>query len=88
MRLLKPGVKPTRMNIQHPTEQTNRPATGIFTDKGVPQSDSFAKYAALDVGLPEQFSIIGKLRARYPVATLCHVFGVHRSSYKYWKDRP
>ena len=34
---------------------------------------------------PEQFSIIGKLRARYPVATLCHVFGVHRSSYKYWK---
>ncbi|HAG9212139.1 TPA: IS3-like element ISEc52 family transposase, partial [Escherichia coli] len=37
---------------------------------------------------PEQFSIIGKLRARYPVATLCHVFGVHRSSYKYWKNRP
>lgn len=44
--------------------------------------------AALDVRLPEQFSIIGKLRARYPVATLCHVFGVHRSSYKYWKNRP
>jgi putative transposase len=22
------------------------------------------------------------------VATLCHVFGVHRSSYKYWKNRP
>ncbi|VCX69141.1 Putative transposase (identified by ISEscan HMM) [Klebsiella quasipneumoniae] len=42
-------------------------------------------YRALDVRLPEQFSIIGKLRARYPVATLCHVFGVHRSSYKYWK---
>ncbi|HDD9597285.1 TPA: IS3 family transposase, partial [Escherichia coli] len=42
----------------------------------------------LDVRLPEQFSIIGKLRARYPVATLCHVFGVHRSSYKYWKNRP
>ncbi|WP_369012216.1 IS3 family transposase [Erwinia pyrifoliae] len=31
---------------------------------------------------------MGKLRARYPVATLCHVFGVHRSSYKYWKNRP
>jgi putative transposase len=45
-------------------------------------------YRALDVRLPEQFSIIGKLRARYPVATLCHVFGVHRSSYKYWKNRP
>ncbi|OEH16308.1 hypothetical protein AN696_0227325 [Enterobacter asburiae] len=34
------------MNIQHPTEQANRPATGVVTDKGVPQSDSFAKYAA------------------------------------------
>ncbi len=46
MRLLKPGVKATGMNIQHPTEQTNRPATAVVTDKGVPQSDSFAKYAA------------------------------------------
>ncbi|HAJ2133906.1 TPA: transposase [Escherichia coli] len=36
------------MNIQHPTEQANRPATGVVTDKGVPQSDSFAKYAAVD----------------------------------------
>jgi len=43
---------------------------------------------ALDVRLPEQFSLIGKLRAQYPVVTLCHVFGVHRSSYKYWKNRP
>lgn len=48
MRLLKPGVKATGMNIQHPTEQTNRPATAVVTDKGVPQSDSFAKYAAVD----------------------------------------
>jgi hypothetical protein len=44
MRLLKPGVKATGINIQHPTEQANRPATGVVTDKGVPQSDSFAKY--------------------------------------------
>lgn len=44
--LLKPGVKATGMNIQHPTEQTNRPVTGVVTDRGVPQSDSFAKYAA------------------------------------------
>jgi putative transposase len=33
-------------------------------------------YRALDVRLPEQFSLIGKLRAQYPVVTLCHVFGV------------
>lgn len=45
-------------------------------------------YRALDVRLPEQFSIIGKLRAHYPVVTHCHVFGVHRSSYRYWKNRP
>jgi DNA-directed RNA polymerase subunit L len=44
MRLLKPGVKATGMNIQHPTEQEQ--ATAVVTDKGVPQSDSFAKYAA------------------------------------------
>lgn len=46
IRLLKPGVKATGMNIQHPAEQTNRPAKGVVTNKGVPQSDSFAKYAA------------------------------------------
>ncbi|EGK37701.1 putative transposase, partial [Shigella flexneri K-227] len=22
------------------------------------------------------------------MVTLCHVFGVHRSSYRYWKNRP
>ncbi|MBV4413672.1 IS3 family transposase [Enterobacteriaceae bacterium YMB-R22] len=53
------------------------------------ENDIFKKgYRALDVRLPEQFSLIGKLRARYPVAILCHAFGVHRSSYKYWKSRP
>jgi len=46
IRLLKTGVKATGMNIQHPAEQTNRPAAGVVTNKGVPQSDSFEKYAA------------------------------------------
>jgi hypothetical protein len=36
------------VDIQNPTEQTNRPATAVVADKGVPQSDSFAKYAAVD----------------------------------------
>ncbi|EDT8161264.1 IS3 family transposase, partial [Salmonella enterica subsp. arizonae] len=35
-----------------------------------------------------RFPITGKLRAHYPVATLCHVFGVHRSSYRYRENRP
>ncbi|EHX0108557.1 IS3 family transposase, partial [Escherichia coli] len=35
------------------------------------------------VGLPEQFTIIDSLRAHYPVAPLCRLFGVHRSSYRY-----
>ncbi|UDN36961.1 IS3 family transposase [Proteus sp. NMG38-2] len=53
------------------------------------ENEIFKKgYRALDVRLPEQFTLIGKLRARYPVTTLCHVFGVHRSSYKYWNARP
>ncbi|WP_435302325.1 IS3 family transposase [Escherichia coli] len=56
--------------------------------KRVTDERDILKKAALDVRLPEQFSIIGKLRAHYPVVTLCHVFGVHRSSYRYWKNRP
>ena len=56
--------------------------------KRVTDERDILKKAALDIRLPEQFSIIGKLRAHYPVVTLCHVFGVHRSSYRYWKNRP
>ncbi len=52
------------------------------------ENEILKKATHSDVRLPEQFSIIGKLRAHYPVATLCHVFGVHRSSYRYWKNRP
>ncbi|KNC06413.1 hypothetical protein AC791_17615 [Klebsiella sp. RIT-PI-d] len=46
MRLLRSDVKATGMNIQHPTEQANRPTTDVVTDKVVTQSDGFAKYAA------------------------------------------
>lgn len=41
----------------------------------------------LDVELPEQFSIIERLEGSYAVPHLCHVFGVHRSSYWAWRDR-
>ncbi|WP_284209232.1 IS3 family transposase [Thalassotalea eurytherma] len=45
-------------------------------------------YGSVDVGLTEQFELIEKLnqshKARYPIKTLCDVFNVHRSSYKYW----
>ncbi|WP_217521377.1 IS3 family transposase [Vibrio metschnikovii] len=44
-------------------------------------------YRSLDVGLTEQFSIIEKLRKSFSVKTLCKVFSVHRSSYKYWRNR-
>ncbi|AVF37713.1 transposase (plasmid) [Rahnella sikkimica] len=43
-------------------------------------------YRALYVRLPEQFSLVEKLRARFPVAVVCNVFGIHRSSYKYWRQ--
>ncbi|MGP4846371.1 IS3 family transposase [Marinobacter sp. 1Y8] len=44
-------------------------------------------YRSLDVGLPEQFSIIERLEESYAVQHLCQVFGVHRSSYRAWRDR-
>lgn len=44
--------------------------------------------SSLDVGLTEQLSTIEKLRQSFNVTTLCHVFSVHRSSYKYWRCRP
>lgn len=37
-----------------------------------------------NVRLPEQFSLVKKLKKSHPVTRLCQVLGVHRSSYKYW----
>ncbi|WP_409274757.1 IS3 family transposase [Providencia rustigianii] len=44
-------------------------------------------YGALNVGLIEGFAIIDKLRAHYPVTTLCQLFERHRSSYRHWHHR-
>ena len=49
-------------------------------------------YGSVDVGLTEQFELIEKLnqshKAKYPVKlSLCDVFNVHRSSFKYWAVR-
>ncbi|MDO3385816.1 IS3 family transposase [Gilvimarinus sp. SDUM040013] len=53
------------------------------------EKDIFKKgYRSLDVGLTEQFSIIENLKKSYSVARVCEVFGVHRSSYKYWQAKP
>ncbi|CAK6466454.1 hypothetical protein KLEPA_00266 (plasmid) [Klebsiella pneumoniae] len=41
----KPGMIPPQMYIQHLAEQADGPATIVVTDKGIPQSDSFVKYA-------------------------------------------
>ena len=41
--------------------------------------------ALLMSGSPEHFSLIEKLKTSYPVKKLCDVFGVHRSSFKYWE---
>ncbi|MEZ9819890.1 IS3 family transposase [Shewanella sp. 10N.286.45.A1] len=45
-------------------------------------------HSSVDVGLTEQFLIIEKLRQSYSIKTLCEVFSIHRSSYKYWRKRP
>ncbi|WP_370661057.1 IS3 family transposase [Psychrosphaera algicola] len=48
-------------------------------------------YGSVDVGLTEQFELIEKLnqshKVRYPIKILCDVFGVNRSSFKYWLKR-
>ncbi|HHQ6628450.1 TPA: IS3 family transposase, partial [Serratia fonticola] len=44
-------------------------------------------YRSLDVRLPEQFSLVEKLRSSHTVSLLCDVFEIHRSSYKYWAKR-
>ncbi|WP_154045228.1 IS3 family transposase [Vreelandella subglaciescola] len=44
-------------------------------------------YRSLDVRLPEQFSLIERLEESYAVQRLCSVFGVHRSSYRAWRNR-
>ncbi|WP_152557222.1 IS3 family transposase [Photobacterium sanctipauli] len=45
-------------------------------------------YRSLDVRLAEQFSLVEKLKQSHSVSTLCDVFSIHRSSYKYWSGRP
>ncbi|WP_442800720.1 IS3 family transposase [Shewanella sp. AS16] len=45
-------------------------------------------YRSLDVRLPEQFSLVEKLKQSHTVKRICEVFGLHRSSYKYWRSRP
>ncbi|QCG47340.1 IS3 family transposase [Aeromonas schubertii] len=44
-------------------------------------------YRSLDVRLPEQFSLVEKLKQSHPVARVCEALGIHRSSYKYWAGR-
>ncbi|HDS1209353.1 TPA: IS3 family transposase, partial [Shewanella algae] len=45
-------------------------------------------YGSLDVRLTEQFSLVEKLKKSHSVERICSVFGIHRSSYKYWRGRP
>ncbi|WP_353411427.1 IS3 family transposase, partial [Pseudoteredinibacter isoporae] len=44
-------------------------------------------YSSLDVGLDERFSLVDKLKESHAVTIICEVFGIHRSSYKYWSKR-
>ncbi|HDL7647744.1 TPA: transposase [Yersinia enterocolitica] len=50
------------------------------------ERDMLKNYRALDVRLPVQFLLVEKLRARFLVAVVCNVFGVHCSCYKYWRQ--
>ncbi|HTF98042.1 MAG TPA: IS3 family transposase [Cellvibrio sp.] len=53
------------------------------------ENEIFKKgYRSLDVRLAERFAIVKELKKSYSVKMLCEAFGIHRSSYKYWIDRP
>ncbi|WP_338894038.1 IS3 family transposase [Escherichia coli] len=52
------------------------------------QNTIFKKgYRALDVRLPEQFSIAARLSDSHTVVSLCSALEIHRSSYRYWRKR-
>jgi len=44
-------------------------------------------YGSLDVRLDERFSLVDKIKGSHTVSLVCEVFGVNRSSYKYWGGR-
>ncbi|WP_425468314.1 IS3 family transposase [Pistricoccus aurantiacus] len=68
---------------QREIQDLKRKLRRVEEEKAIPKKG----YRSLDVGLPEQFSIIERLEESYAVQHLCQVFGVHRSSYRAWRDR-
>jgi hypothetical protein len=44
--------------------------------------------ALFHVGLNERFTLVDALKASYPFNTLCRLFIIHRSSFRYWQTRP
>ncbi|MBU2280752.1 MAG: IS3 family transposase, partial [Gammaproteobacteria bacterium] len=72
-------MTPDQLKIRELEKKIKR----IELEKEIPKKG----YSSLDVGLVEQLKIIAKLKQSYPVARLCQVFGVHRSSFKYWNQR-
>ncbi|CAI2332513.1 exported hypothetical protein [Vibrio parahaemolyticus] len=44
--LLQPSVKAARMNIENSAHSADSPGSLVRFDKGIPQSDWFAKYTA------------------------------------------
>lgn len=44
-------------------------------------------YSTLNVRLAEQFTIVARLSDSHTAVSLCRAFGLHRSSYRYWRKR-
>ncbi|MEX1671003.1 IS3 family transposase [Zhongshania guokunii] len=73
-------MTPDQLRIRELEKRLRR----VEEEKEIPKKG----YRSLDVRLPEQFSLIEKLKESHAVALICDVFGVNRSSYKYWVKRP
>ena len=39
---------------------------------------------SIGIDSTQRFTVVDRLRARYPGAALCQTFDVHRSSYRHW----
>ncbi|WP_408900178.1 IS3 family transposase [Photobacterium piscicola] len=73
-------MTPDQLKIRELEKKIKR----IEMEKEIPKKSN----RSFGLGLIQNFILVDELKAYYPVSILCHVFDIHRSSYKYWTKRP
>ena len=70
-----------------PAEDSGIREANLRSWDGERERDPKKGYCSLDVGFTEQLKLVNRLQVSYPITVLCELFGVCRSSYKYWRSR-